>query len=230
MNQNMTAEQTADKSRRHTGKRLGLDVGMRMSLSLLHEDGEGRITAELVGLVHFEYLVLRLPWIPGLRTRLVAGAVVTVRFISDGVLCGFQSEIITHVGKPSLLLFVIYPDVVEKLSIRQHKRIQCALPAQLHSSRGDAKGLLANISQGGCRMLLDARKQTELRQSVAGDELVLRFHLEADSIAKAAKCDVRSVNADSSRIVLGISFTGKDPEFIVALQSFLEQASMLGED
>jgi len=230
MDKTRTAEIAADKSNRQTGKRLPLDVGMHMSISLgnLGEDRDKRIAVELVGLVHFEYLILRLPWIPGLRARLIPEAGVTVRFISDGVLCAFQSVIITHVGKPSLLLFLQYPETMEKLSLRRHKRVRCALPARVHGHRGDAKGVVVNLSQSGCRLLLDASKKTEFIRSVAGDELALQFALDAESRVNTVTCVIRNVKTDNNRILLGLSFVGIEPDFAETLRFFLEQADLLG--
>ena len=228
MAQPHTAVQVQDKSERQAGKRLALDVGMRVSVSLPSQTGEHRITGDIAGMAHFEYLILRLPWVPGLRARLVVDTQVTVRFINDGVLCGFQSVILTHVAKPSLLLFVAYPETVEKLSLRQHRRVHCALPARIHSSRGDAKGLVGNLSQGGGRLCLEASRRSGLRNSVAGDELLLRVHLDVDGAAREIPCVLRNVDVGSSLIVFGVSFVRTPPDVADALRGFLEQASLLG--
>ncbi len=222
-------QQPQEKHSRHTGVRLSLDVGMRMSISLGtdRDAQEGRIAADLVGMVHFEYLIVRLPWVPGLRTRLVGGASATVRFVSEGELCGFQSEILTHVTKPALLLFLQYPEVIEKLVLRQHKRVQCALPAQLHSRRGDAQGVIGDLSRGGCRLAVDVRGQHELRQTVAGDVLVVRATLSADGLPLAVTCTVRSVETDTNRMLLGVSFTEADDEFWSNLDLFLAHSELL---
>ncbi len=222
-------EQTQEKHSRQTGARLALEVGIRMSISLGadRDSHEGRIAADLVGVVHFEYLIVRLPWVPGLRTRLVGGAVATVRLVSQGELCGFQSEILTHVTKPALLLFLQYPEVIEKLALRQHKRVQCALPAQFHSRRGDAQGVIGDLSRGGCRLAFNARGQHELRQTVAGDILVVRATLSANGLPLAVTCTVRSVETDSNRILLGVSFTEADQEFWSSLDLFLAHSELL---
>lgn len=223
-----SGQQTPDKAQRETGTRLTLGIGTRMALSIGSQKGdEGRIAADLVGMVHFEYLILRLPWVPGLRSRLVGGATATVRFVSQGELCGFQAPIITHIPKPSLLVFIEYPQVVEKLALRQHKRVNCALPVQLHSRRGDAQGVIADLSQGGCRMVIDVRGQQGLRQSVADDVVVLRVPLNSDGMPLAVTCTVRSVELDANKLLLGLAFTEADKEFWSALELFLTTAYLL---
>ncbi|MDL2210890.1 flagellar brake protein [Desulfovibrio sp. OttesenSCG-928-O18] len=221
-------QHSQEKMQRTTGVRLSLEVGTRMAVTFGSQQGaDGRIAADLVGMVHFEYLILRLPWVPGLRSRLVGGATATVRFVSDGELCGFQSPILTHIAKPSLLLFLEYPEVVEKLALRQHKRVQCALPVQLHSRRGDAQGVIADLSRGGCKMALDVRGQQGLRQTVVEDVMVLRVPLNSEGIPLAVTCTVRSVEVDTSRMQLGLSFTEADNEFWTALEAFLTTAYLL---
>lgn len=221
-------QRTQEKMQRTTGVRLSLDIGTRMAVTIGSQQGAGgRIASDLVGIVHFEYLILRLPWVPGLRSRLVGGATATVRFVSDGELCGFQSPILTHIAKPSLLLFLEYPEVVEKLALRQHKRVHCALPVQLHSRRGDAHGVIADLSRGGCRMAIDVRGQQGLRQTVVEDVMVLRVPLNSEGIPLAVTCTVRSVETDTNRMRLGLSFTEADNEFWTALEGFLTTAYLL---
>ncbi len=222
-------ENAPEKHSRHSGIRLSLNVGMRMAISLGTEKDspENRLSADLVGVVHFEYLIVRLPWVPGLRTRLVSGISPTVRFVSDGELCGFQSEIITHVAKPALLLFLQYPEVIEKLTLRQHKRVHCALPAQLHSRRGDAQGVIADLSRGGCRLAVNVRGQNGLRHTVSGDILVLRAILAAEGLPLAVTCTVRSVDTDANRMQLGLAFTEADDEFWSSLDLFLTYSELL---
>lgn len=226
----MTQEtgQSQEKPQRSTGMRLALEVGTRMAVTLGSQQGpEGRIAADLVGMVHFEYLILRLPWVPGLRSRLVGGVSATVRFVSEGELCGFQAPVMTHIAKPSLLLFLEYPEVVEKLALRQHKRVQCALPVQLHSRRGDAQGVIADLSRGGCRMAIDMRGQQGLRQTVVEDVMVLRVPLNPEGIPLAVTCTVRSIEIEINRMQLGLSFTEGDNDFWTALESFLTTAYLL---
>lgn len=224
-----TQQPTQEKPQRTKGDKLALEIGTRMAVTLdgLQQGPEGRIAADLVGLVHFEYIILRLPWVPGLRTRLVGGASVTVRFVSNGDLCGFQSDVITHIAKPSLLLFLEYPEVVEKLALRQHKRVQCALPVQLHSRRGDAQGVIADLSRGGCRMAVDVRGQQGLRQTVVEDVIVLRVPLNSEGMPLTVTSTVRSVSVDASRMQLGLSFTEADNDFWSTLETFLTTAYLL---
>jgi len=158
----MAQQPAQEKTQRMTGAKLSLEIGTRMAVSIggQNQGPEGRIAADLVGMAHFEYIILRLPWVPGLRSRLVGGVSATVRFVSNGELCGFQSPVLTHIAKPSLLLFLTYPEVVEKLALRQHKRVQCALPVQFHSAWRRLRGYcrpFARWMPHGCRCSRPAR-------------------------------------------------------------------------
>lgn len=218
-----------EKSQRAKGTKLGLEIGTRMVVAFdsSQQGAEGRIAVDLVGMVHFEYVILRLPWVPGLRSRIVGGASVTVRFVSNGELCGFVAPVITHIPKPSLLLFLEYPDVIEKLVLRQHRRVQCALPVQLHSRRGDAQGVIADLSRGGCRMAVDVRGQQGLRQTVVEDVIVLRVPLHSEGMPLTVTCLVRSVSFDANRMQIGLAFTEADDEYWNALETFLTTAYLL---
>jgi len=225
----MTQETQQGKTQRATGVKLSLEIGTRMALTLdgMQQAPESRIAADLVGMVHFEYVILRLPWVPGLRTRLVGGVSTTVRFVSSGDLCGFQSPVLTHIPKPSLLLFLKYPDVIEKVTLRQHKRVQCGLPVQVKSPRGDTNGVIADMSQGGCRMAIDVYGLQDLRQTVAEDVIVLHVPLNAEGPPQAVTCTVRSVSFTANRMQVGLSFTEAESEFWEALENFITTSILL---
>ena len=224
-----TQQTSQGKTQREKGVKLALEIGTRMAVTFdgMQQTPDSRIASDLVGMIHFEYVILRLPWVPGLRSRLVAGASATVRFVSHGDLCGFQSPILTHIPKPSLLLFLQYPDVVEKMTLRQHRRVQCALPVQITSPRGETNGVIADLSQGGCRMVVDVYGLQELRQTVAEDVIILHVPLNAESSALAVTCTVRNVSFTANRMELGLSFTEADTPFWESLENFLSASVLL---
>jgi PilZ domain. len=220
---------TQDKLQRQSGVRLALEAGMRMFLTLdsMRDNDDNRISCEVVGVAHFEFLILRLPWIPGLKQRLIPGTWGTLRFVSKGELYGFHVEVLNHAVKPALLLFLAYPEVVETLSLRQHKRVACALPAHVHSRRGDGFGIVQDLSQGGCRLSLDVRGQAGLRQLIVGDELLLRTSVAAEGMPGTTTSTVRSIALDTSRVVLGLSFSAADAEFQKALAAYIDLSELL---
>lgn len=222
-------EKRQDKLNRQSGIRLALETGMRVSLSLdgARENDDSRLSCELVGLVHFEFLILRLPWVPGLRQRLLPGNRGTLRFVSEGELYGFHVEIINHVAKPALMLFLAYPEVVETLSLRKHKRMICALPASVHSRRGEGLGIIQDLSMGGCRLVMDVRGQAGLRQMIVGDELLLQISLSTNALPPSVSSVVRSVSLETSRITLGLSFVDADDHFRKALSEYLNLSDLL---
>ena len=222
------AQQQPKQVQRIAGTKLPLEIGTRIIVSIndLHGADE-RIIGDLVGLVHFEYLILRLPLVPGIRSRLVDGISATVRLVTNGELCGFQSPIISHVAKPSLLLFLEYPETIEKLILRQHKRVQCILPVQLSSRHGDASGVIIDLSRSGCRVAVDTRDDCNaFRQTVLEDILMLRAPLNPDGILMSVTCTVRNVSSDASRMQLGLSFNEADKSFWDAMDAFLETAEL----
>jgi len=221
--QQQQPQQQPKQVQRVAGTKLSMEIGTRMIVSINDLHGaEERIVSDFVGMVHFEYLVLRLPWLPGVKSRLVDGISATVRFVSHGELCGFQSLILAHTAKPSLLLFLEYPATVEKLALRRDKRVQCVLPVQLHSRHGNASGVIIDLSRSGCRITVDTTNDSNaLRQTVLEDNIVLRVPLNHDGILVSVTCTVRNVSSDTNRMQLGLSFTEADNDFWNALDNFL---------
>ncbi len=229
----MSQGTTTIQRRREITPRLTINIGskvlMRFGLTAgsSQESSSGEIQAELVGLSHYEYLILRLPPMPGLLSKLAMGISIKVRFIHEGTACLFAAEVLAYVTKPALLVFISYPQSLEALPLRQHRRITCAIPALIRSRVGDLKGIICDLSNGGCRLVLDMRGQSTARQLQVGENAVLQASLSPDGAPNAVSATLRSVEMEQFRFVSGVSFDSADDRFWASLESFLESASNL---
>ena len=118
---------------------------------------EARIQAEILGHMVNDYVVL---YSPGKRPNsnlgvleLRIGDELTVRFLHDGNAYGFVSEVKYLARMPDELVFLRYPQAIEHVSVRRHRRLSCRLPCNLLTGSGEkAPAVLLDISEGGMKI------------------------------------------------------------------------------
>ncbi len=210
-----------------TAQALDLPLGTRMLLNIAGT--KENLSSEVVGLQHFEYLILKMPLVPGIRARLLNGEMVTLRYISGGTIFGFKSQVLNHIVKPGFLLFVEYPDAMEQVDLRQHRRVNCLLPAALHGRHGVYKCILLDLSEGGCKVALELPRDDPFRETAVDDMLVLQCGLFGGEGQNQTtlSCLVKSISMDGGRVQLGLKFNDLNPETQLELSTYLDSVACL---
>lgn len=218
----MVVLQAAPLKTRNTGAKLEIALGTRLLLSV--NGTEGKHGTELVGLNPYEYLILKMPLVPGIRSRMAPGEALTMRFIHQGTIIGFRTHIITQINKPSALIFVEYPDVLEQYELRTHKRLRCLIPAEMHSAYGINRGAIVDLSAGGCKMCFEVKSSDAFKKLVAHDMMVLKANLFAGE-ESTLSCICRNVEMEKSSLIVGVAFLDLDRDVTKRLQEYIETVS-----
>jgi c-di-GMP-binding flagellar brake protein YcgR len=182
---------------------------------------------EYLGTSHYEFMILRLPTVPGLLGRLLPQTRVEIRYMQEGAVHSFTTEIISHTVKPSLLLFTSYPDRMSIMDTRRHQRVLCALPIVVHSEKGDGEGIVCDLSLGGCRVVLELTGQSAIRELTVGDMVVAQTVFNAKGIPYGIRGAVRNVELAGARMAAGLSFTEKSGDFLNPLTNYVKMARTL---
>jgi c-di-GMP-binding flagellar brake protein YcgR len=148
-------------------------------------DGE-RMNCRFIGLMPDEYVVVRVPLMPGIRSRLEKDSPVELRFLEQGSLVGFKTEVILYQPTPFSLIFVRYPQLLERHELRSEKRMECRLATVLSKGESSWDGVTVDISKGGCNFIFDAAL-SEKPDLGRGDHVkgVFRFIGEAEQPFRA---------------------------------------------
>ena len=116
-----------------------------------------RIRAQVVGTVEGRYIMLRSSGNRRFGTLATLspqiGDKLILRTFRDGVACGFTSDILATVRTPELLVFLRYPEEIEHINMRAHRRLRCRLPCLLELDGGPSvPALMLDVSAGGSRV------------------------------------------------------------------------------
>lgn len=218
----------APKQYQETMPKLGLALNTRVFVRLNPLNRRSvPLQGEFLGISHYDFLILRLPSIPGLVKKLLPHTRVEVRYLTEGAVNTFTTEIITHSFKPTLLLYTTYPDRMSILETRKHQRVSCALPITLTTPHGDAVGVIWDLSMGGCRIAVELKGQSIIRQLAVNESVVLQTSLSSDGQPSRGIGVVRNVEIAGSRLSLGLSFDEGNKSFNDALAGYLDLVQVL---
>lgn len=201
-----------------------LEIALRTNLMVQIEAVEGYLKCQLVGVVQDRFVVITIPR-SNLRIdqSLFLEKQIIVRYLNEGSLYGFQSQIIDTISKPIPLMFISYPKVVSRQEIRRHKRVDCFLPSSAELSGEASDGAIVNISRGGCLFVADKPSVNGLSKIDPGAKLGVSFTLSEKQASGAAKAVVRSNNEKSDMIFLGLEFEEIDPSMQMAIDTFVRK-------
>jgi len=221
--ENKLGAMIAQKQYQETMPKLDLELNSRVLVNLnpMVSDKPVRLQGEFLGASHYEFLILRLPSIPGLINKLVSRMRIEVGFQSKGTVNKFFAEIISYATKPSLMIFVSYPDRMGVMEVRKHQRVVCALPITLNTPHGDGIGVIKDLSKGGCRLVVELVGRSNLRQLAEGDRVVVQGCFSAAGNTERGIGIVRAVEISGSRMSVGLAFDESHKAFADALAAYL---------
>ena len=214
----------ATRSRTH-GVNIDIPVGTRLNMAFLRQ--KETYTVELLGFSLYEYLIVRLPRLSALYNRLVPHETISMRYVLEGTVYAFITEVISSVTRPGFMLFCSYPSSLEQIELRRYQRLGCLLPALIRSAHGEYRCILQDLSHGGAKLIVETKRNDGLRQIEVGANLQLDFTLFIGKSEAPTPAVVRSINIEGTRVNLGIQFLDMPEDLCQELDVYLDALSHL---
>lgn len=209
------------RSNVHLASASELDVGLGTRMLLRTGGVSADIKSELIGVARNEFLIVKAPLIPGMRSLFTGGEAVVVRYLAEGTIFGFHSTMLLSQLKPVPLLFLEYPYQVEKIELRKEKRAQCTLPGKVHCKSGIFSGIIVDLSGGGAKLdlTLDEVDAALLRPN---DLVVLEFVLFQPEKPVLLSCEIKNMTAAKNHYVLGLQFQDMEDATRKELEDYIQ--------
>jgi hypothetical protein len=204
--------------------RLDIELGDRVILKG-HQPGED-LSCVLVGLEAPHYLIVRKP-LAQLRRRFRADEEVVVRYIHNAEIYRFRATVTGQVTEPAELLFISYPDLVEDGEERNNARINCEIPATASIDRALLNGLITDISNQGCRFIVNLPGSIQPCQVKVLTDVNLSISLQKEAPPESLAGRVRNTNIDRFRIALGIEFEKLSDRIAEGLKAYVDRYTPL---
>ena len=180
-----------------------------------------KTAAAFVGLKGERFVLTEPPMISGQPLFSAAGTPCVVRFLDRGVIFGFESRVAYVQYNPAPLLYLDYPEAVERINLRHETRLPVNLEATVAFQEGDdirrIEGLITDLSASGCRLSLPLFFDV-------GDSMALSFSLgdggQVDGLVGVAR-NLRTLS--EGLYELGLSFERPDE----AVRNYVDRLSAL---
>ncbi|MBU1002242.1 MAG: flagellar brake protein [Proteobacteria bacterium] len=190
------------------GSALGVSIGTRM---LVEPAGMGdRFKTEFIGMLRGQFIIVRIPRIPGLNDFLYVEKKVTVRYVHEGNVYGFESEVIWNQQAPFRLLFLRYPPTIEILNLRKCQRVDCYLPVKIGMDEGgqltEYQGMILNLSCGGCQLVLDAKQGS--MPAISVDKMIsVEFRMFGTNKDVRLEGKAKNISVSKNRMYMGVMYS-----------------------
>ncbi len=196
-----------------------LEVGLSLQLSLLSEGTGAQYGSTVLGWKQRSWIVCEWPFHFGQPIPCAAGSACLLRYIYEGKMIGYRTEVLHTQLQPFPFLLLAFPSALEEVPLRKHGRVSAQEPIVLlqveqgisHQTPVQSLrigGLLTDLSASGCAILL----QRPMQEFFPG--MVLRAEFEIVGIGHVNNLTgvVRNVSmqADGTHVGVEFRFDGKE--------------------
>lgn len=202
------------------GVHLSLKLGGPVVLQV--PQPAGKYAGTVVGFETFAYLIVQaripqevLAQLP-INTRLVA------QHTASGRIFGFRTHLLNRVSTPAPLLFLSFPETVERIALRSNIRVDVNLLGAIQGKYGEHPVMVLDLTPTGCKLSAKVDLKSPLREVQNGDRLVLTCQL-AEGAPLVLPLDVRRVALEKGLLYLGGQFADLTSENAVAVATYIDR-------
>ncbi len=198
------------------GNRISLDIGSRIKMEFNGVDSA--LVSTLVGMLPDYHLIVTTPTpYTAVKKALSANSRIIVKYVHEGRLCMFKTQLLRAIDSPSQLLFLDYPPVIHYHELRKAKRATIFIPCTLHPrEEGELYGVIVDLSTSGCLCLIKTRGNSPMPHMDIGDQMQLHCLLPGFKEEQEIQGIVRNIKKNSMENQVGMEFFN--------LQTYLSEA------
>ena len=181
----------------------------------------------IIGHKQEQYIIIDHPVQGNRPLRLDEGMVCMVRYIENGLACGFKTEVIGVSNRPYSLVFLEFPRSVESSNLRKEDRYPVSIAGTLSVTRSEEssndKSLVCdviNISRGGCLASSPEAFEPETM-------LFLTINLPEHGEAENLETEVKSCSKEGPEYQLGLNFADFLNPAYKKVEAYLENLKLL---
>lgn len=208
------------KSKKIINTQLNLDIGA--DLFLQFKDKEEYFPSYLIGLKPDVFIIIKTPTVLGKEFRFAKGKKIILKYKQLGEVFRFKASVIESLDKPFKITFISYPQQIEKIEFRNSPRVFCSIAASLLYKDKEVKGVVTDISIGGCKFKIkDISIFDDIILIKRDEEIRLNFSLLGLKGKKAFRGRIKKIGVDDD-IALSIGFNKIDAEFKEMIASYVK--------
>jgi len=143
---------------------IHIEIGAKVNLEI--EEIEAPMSCVFVGHQADKYIAITPPArFESIRNKFFNGRKVNIKYLFRSQILEFQSNVIDISTEPIKLILLDIPEFIQRQDPRLQKRVNCFISAKLEietkEDEPSIKGVIKDISRGGCRLLIQDSKNAE---------------------------------------------------------------------
>ena len=187
------------------GFRLNMNLGASLQIEIQGLDA--KIKTKLIGMETWEYLIIKAPvGYAGIRSKMVEGNKVVVRYVQEGNVYGFEAFILAVINKPTSLLVIDYPSAVVEKTLRKSERKDCYINCMIEIDGKETEGALVDISTTGCRCIAPNLNSVDVQGPQIGSNVTLVFDSPAEDWQMVLEGEIVNTTEYHAAARLGVKF------------------------
>ncbi len=196
-----------------------LSVGLSLQLSLPQDDTREQYGSSVLGWKYRSWIVCEWPFHLGQPIPCVKGTLCLLRYIYEGHMIGYRTEVLETQMQPFPFLLLAFPSELEEVPLRKHGRVSAQEPIVLTAFQEYPSvpqneppmrigGLLKDLSASGCAVLI----QRPVQGFYLGMALRVEFEIIGTGHVNNLTGVVRNLSpqADGTHLGLEFRFEGKE--------------------
>jgi hypothetical protein len=202
-----------DKADNKTEKDQIIALGTTLHLKI--DGGAEGFKGVLVGIVPNEYLIIKGQFYE-IEHKSCKESETIVRYVHEGIVYKFSSLLLGVISTPVELGFLTYPEEIETIELRSHKRTECFFPAELIIRNEKYQVVIQEVSEGGCKFKAKLPKGEKLPAIKKNDPLTLMAQLSGKEDAQTILGEARHIqflsDFDTEEMYTGVKFHEPGPQ------------------
>ena len=199
------------------------EVGDRM---LIQPEGLGeKLGTYFIGMEPGRYVVTSLAPlvrdIGQLSRHLERGRRARLFYTGSGVVRGFLVQMLGFTTAPFRHLYLTYPEKHEAFNLRKHDRVECHLPAMLGDNGTRIRGMITNISVGGCALAAEPENAATAHLLEQDARTEVRFQCSTSRELTRVRCAIAQVRDEGGLCNVALRFEDMDEDAREALEYFV---------
>lgn len=196
-----------------------IDIGTKVYIEI--EGVNFSVSSVFIGMLRDEFMLVTFPKrYKSVKNKLFAGNRMVVKYLYDGSVYAFQTNVIETITTPIKAIAMEYPKVVQQRELRVSKRNEVVIPGRIEAKQAEFKIVVFDISKDGLRFKYKENK-ADFNQLREDD--ILRVYLKFPGIADEAgvMACVRNCARESGQLSVGAEFQDMTKNFLTPLMHFL---------
>ncbi|MCP4114827.1 MAG: flagellar brake protein [Desulfobacteraceae bacterium] len=198
---------------------IAIEIGSKLFVNI---DGvDFTVNSIFVGMRVNEYMIITPPArFSNVKSKMYPGNSILVKYLYDGTVYAFQSEIIELIFEPINIVAIQYPRLVQRQELRETKRSPCVIPARAEIRTWEVPVVVFDINKKGCRFKFQENREKTIRFNLK-DAFTLHFKLPGISEELSARVRVKNIQRQSKQVEIGVVYEAVQSTFLKRLEQYL---------